>query len=47
MYYLGIHQYIINIDDHECIQLFMESRVMKVVNVNEALYNPNGITRNS
>jgi hypothetical protein len=27
--YLGIHQYIINIDDHELIQLFMENGIHK------------------
>ncbi len=45
---LGIHQDIININDHELVQLFMDNRAhVRVVTIDGALHNLNVITINS
>ncbi len=45
---LGIHQDIININDHELVQLFMDNRAhVWVVTIDGALHNLNVITINS
>jgi hypothetical protein len=45
---LGIHQDIININDHELIQFFLENKAhVWVVTIDGALHNLNGITINS
>jgi hypothetical protein len=44
--HLKIHQDIININDHELIQLFMENQVHEVVIIDETLHNLNGIIKN-
>jgi hypothetical protein len=46
--YLGVHQYIINIDDHELIQLFVENKVHEGGERQQNIeHNLNGITKNS
>jgi len=40
-YNLGIHQDVININDHEHVQLFIENEFIKVMNIDKALHNPN------
>jgi hypothetical protein len=40
-----IHKNVIKIYDDEFVQFIMEDGVMKVVNVERTLYNPNGMTK--
>jgi hypothetical protein len=46
-YYLGVHQDIINIDDHKLVQFSWKIKFMKAMNIDGMLHNPNGINRNS
>ncbi len=45
---LGIHQDIINTNDHEFVQFFMENKAhVRIMTIDGALHNLNGITINS